>query len=455
MPNGQKDHILSDENIGALLWKLTIPATVGMAVMATYGLVDTIFIGHAVGPLGIGGIALVFPIQMLVMAIGHMVGMGGASIISRALGAGDAARAKRTLGNVVSLIVLISAALMAAGFMFADDLLHLLGASENLLPYARDYLLIMLWGIPLRAFAMGSNNIVRSEGRAKVAMTTMILSAGINIVLDAVFIFGLGMGVKGAAIATVIATGCASVFLLIYFTSGFSGLSLRFGSLRLDFAIVRETIAVGFASFTRMLSASVVMVILNRSLGFYGGDMAIAAYGIINRVVHFMFMPMMGFAQALQPVAGFNYGAGRFTKAKEAFKLSVIRATILGTVSVSLIMIFARPILGIFSRDVELIAVSTPALRIIIAAFPLVGFQFMGAALLQAHGRAIPAIALSLARQVILLIPLVLILPRVFGLTGIFVSFPLASIGATTLALVLLTQEMRFLSRHEQDEAPA
>ncbi len=455
MPNGQNNHILGDENIGALLWKLTIPATVGMVVMATYGLVDTIFIGHAVGPLGIGGIALVFPIQMLVMAIGHMIGMGGASIISRALGAGDAARAKRTLGNVVSLIVLISAALMAAGFMFADDLLHLLGASENLLPYARDYLLIMLWGIPLRAFAMGSNNIVRSEGRAKVAMTTMILSAGINIVLDAVFIFGLGMGVKGAAIATVIATGCASVFLLIYFTSGFSDLSLRFGALRLDLAIVRETIAVGFASFARMVSASVVMVILNRSLGSYGGDMAIAAYGIINRVVHFMFMPILGFAQALQPVAGFNYGAGRFAKAKEAFKFSVIRATVLGTVSVSLIMIFARPLLGIFSRDVALIAMSTPALRIIIAVFPLVGFQFMGAALLQAHGRALPAIALSLARQVILLIPLVLILPRFFGLTGIFVSFPTASIGATTLALVLLTQEMRFLSRHEHDEAPA
>lgn len=455
MPNGPMNHILGDENIGALLWRLTIPATVGMAVMATYGLVDTIFIGHAVGPLGIGGIALIFPIQMLVMAIGHMVGMGGASIISRALGAGNAARAERTLGNVVSLIVLISAALMLAGFMFADDLLHLLGASEKLLPYARDYLLIMLWGIPLRAFAMGSNSIVRSEGRAKVAMTTMVLSAGINIVLDAVFIFGLGMGVRGAAIATVIATGCASSFILVYFIAGFSGLSLRFKSLRLDLAIVRETIAVGFASFARMVSASVVMVILNRSLGFYGGDMAIAAYGIINRVVHFMFMPIMGFAQSLQPVAGFNYGAGRFAKAKEAFRLSVVRATVLGVVSVSLIMIFARPILGIFSRDAALIEVSTPALRIIIAAFPLVGFQMMGAALLQAHGRALSAIALSLARQVILLIPLVLILPRFFGLTGIFVSFPAASIGATTLALVLLAREMRFLSEHRQDEAPA
>jgi putative MATE family efflux protein len=455
MPNGPKNHILGDDNIGALLWRLAIPATVGMAVMATYGLVDIIFIGHAVGPLGIGGIALVFPVQMLVMAIGHMIGMGGASIISRALGADNTTRAQKTLGNVVSLIVLISAVLVFAGFMFADDLLHLLGATEKLFPYARAYLLIILWGIPFRAFAMGSNNIIRSEGRAKVAMTTMVLSAGINIILDAVFILGLGMGVGGAAIATVIATGCASVFVLIYFTAGFSGLSLRFGSLSLDLAIVRETIAVGFASFARMVSASVVMIILNHSLGFYGGDMAIAAYGIINRVVHFMFMPIMGFAQALQPVAGFNYGAGRFAKTKEAFRLSVVRATVFAIVAASLIMIFARPILGAFSGDAALLAMSTPALRIIIAAFPLVGFQMMGAALLQAHGRALPAVALSLARQVILLIPLVLILPRFIGLTGIFVSFPSASIGATTLALVLLAAEMRFLSEHKQDEAPA
>ncbi len=445
----QDKHILADENIGRLLWKLSIPATVGMLVMATYGLVDAIFVGRAVGPLGIGGIAIVFPIQMTVMAIGHMIGMGGASIISRSLGAGNPERAERTLGNVASLTIGISAVIMLLAFPLSDHLLRLFGATEGLLPYAREYLLVILWGTPFRAFVMANNNIIRSEGRARVAMTTMLVSAGINIVLDPIFIFGLDMGVKGAALATVIAMGCTTVFVVIYFTGGFAGLRLRLSALALRADIVKETFAIGVSSFVRMVSGSVVVIILNRNLGYHGGDIAVAAYGAIHRLIHFAFMPMMGFAQALQPVAGFNYGAKRYAKAKEALRIATIRSTIVGFVAFVLLMLFAEPMMRVFGDDPELIAIGVPMLRIVIAVFPLVAFQLMGASLLQAHGRAMSAFILSLSRQILILIPLILILGPIHGINGISVAFPISDLASAAIAAALLVAEIRYLNRME------
>ncbi len=448
----QNDHILADENIGRLLWKLSIPATVGMLVMATYGLVDAIFVGRGVGPLGIGGIAIVFPIQLATMAIGHMIGMGGASIISRSLGAGDTERAERTLGNVAALAIGISAVIMLLAFPLADRLLKLFGATEGLLPYAHAYFMVILWGTPFRAFTMANNNIIRSEGRARVAMTTMLVSAGINIVLDPIFIFGLDMGVKGAALATVIAMGCATAFVAVYFVGGFSGLTLRLRAFALKADIVRETFAIGAASFVRMVSGSVVVVILNRNLGAYGGDIAVAAYGAIHRLVHFAFMPMLGFAQALQPVAGFNYGAKRYAKAKEALRFASVRSTIIGLVAYVLLMVFAEPMMKVFGNNPELIRVGVPMLRIVIAVFPLVAFQLMGASLLQAHGRALSAFILSLSRQILILIPLILILGPIHGVNGIAVAFPISDLAAAAIAAVLMVAEVRYLNRMQAAE---
>ncbi len=423
-----------------------------MLVMATYGLVDAIYVGRGVGPLGIGGIAIVFPIQLAVMAIGHMIGMGGASIISRSLGAGDPERAERTLGNVASLALGISAVIMLFAFPLSEQMLRLFGATENLMPYSREYLLIILWGTPFRAFIMANNNIIRSEGRARVAMTTMLVSAGINIVLDPIFIFGLHMGVKGAALATVIAMGCATVFVLIYFTRGFSSLQLRWRALPLDLGIVRETLAIGVSSFVRMVSGSVVVIILNRSLGAYGGDIAVASYGAIQRLVHFCFMPMMGFAQALQPVAGFNYGAKRYSKAKEALRISTIRSTAFGLGAFIVLMVFATPLMRMFTDDPELIAIAVPMMRIVIAVFPLIAFQLMGASLLQAHGRAMSAFILSLSRQILILIPLVLVLGKYHGIMGISIAFPISDLLAAAVATLLLVAEVRYLNRMQADE---
>jgi putative MATE family efflux protein len=450
-----RNHILADENIGALLWRLSIPATVGMAVMATYNLVDAIFIGRGVGTLGIAGLAICFPIQFAVMSVGQMIGMGGASIISRALGAGDEARASRTLGNVLTLALIFAAAITAAGLGFLDGLLKLLGATEAILPYSRQYLSIILWGSAFRCYAMSHNNIIRSEGRARVSMSVMLIGACVNIVLDPIFIFRLGWGMRGAALATVIAQACTTTFIASYFASGRSGLSMRFSDMLLSIPIVREVVAVGAASFSRMAAGSVVIVILNRSLGHYGGDLAIAAYGVVNRLLNFAAMPILGFAQALQPVAGYNYGARRFAMARRAFRFSAMRSTFFAVGAFLILVLLSRPAVALFTRDPELIRITVQALRTITLAFAVIGVQMMGASMFQAFGRAGPALFLSVARQIVFLIPLVLVLPLFFGLRGIFAAFPTADVSATAITVVMILREFARLDRNEAAAVPA
>ena len=455
MRDPERNHILADTDIGALLWRLSIPATVGMAVMATYNLVDAIFIGRGVGTLGLAGLAICFPVQLIVMAVGQLIGMGGASIISRALGAGDEARAHRAFGNALTLALLSAAVLTTGGLVFLDDLLRIFGATEEILPYARDYLSIILWGTAFRCYAMSHNNIIRSEGRAKVAMTVMLVGAGVNIALDPIFIFGLGMGMRGAALATVLAQACTTTFIVSYFASGRSSLSMRLSDLRLSPPIVRETLAIGASSAGRMVAGSAVVIILNRTLGHYGGNIAIATYGILNRLIHFVFMPMLGFSQALQPVAGYNYGARQFDRAKRALRISSVRSTVFAVGAFGVLMVFARPLIQLFTRDPELMELSVTALRTIALAFPMLGIQIMGATMFLALGRAGPALFLTLSRQIIFLIPLVLVLPLVMGLNGVFVAFPIADVLATAVTVIMLSKEFARLNRMEEALVPA
>jgi len=448
----RRNHILADENIGALLWKLSIPATVGMAVMATYNLVDAIFIGRGVGPLGIAGLAVVFPLQLIVMSFGHMVGMGGASIISRALGAGDRARADRTFGNVLLMVLVISAGITAGGFGFLEVLIRLFGATDEIVPYAREYLSVILWGTAFRCYAMSHNNIIRSEGRARVAMLTMIIGAVTNIILDPILIFGLDMGMRGAAAATVIAQLCSTIYIASYFAVGSTSLRMRLPDLRPSGPIIRETLAVGAASFGRMVAGSAVMIVLNHSLGHYGGNIAIAAFGLIHRLLQFTFMPIIGFGQALQPVAGFNYGARRFSMSKLALRISTIRATVFSLGAFLVLMTLAEPLVRLFTRDQELVALAVPSLRVVAIAFPVVGFQMIGAVMFQALGRATHALFLSLSRQMIFLIPLVLIVPRLMGLDGIFWSFPASDVLSAVVTIVMLVREVARLDRKQLAE---
>lgn len=434
----QKKTILDDQNIRRLMVKLSLPAMVGMFVMSLYNVVDAIFIGQGVGTIGIAAVAIAFPIQMIVGAIGQMIGIGGASLLSRSLGAKDYQTANKILGNVIATVAALSLTITVIGFIFMDKLLNLFGATETILPYAKEYLQFILMGIFMHSLAMALNNLVRAEGRAKIAMLTMILSAVINIILDAVLIFGLKMGIRGAAIATLIAYMAAALFLIVFFLRGKSVLKLRIKDIKFDKIIEREIFAIGISAFVRQTAMSLLVILLNHTLGNYGGDISIAVYGVVMRLIMLIFTPIMGIAQGLQPVAGFNFGAKNYIKTKESIKLATIASTLIATAGTLLLLLFPATLLRIFSNDPELLTQGKGAIRYIVLAFPTVGFQVMGTTLFQAIGKATQTFILTLSRQFIFLIPLVFTLPRFFHLTGVWISFPIADTLSAMLTLLML-----------------
>ena len=441
----EHSELLAKEKIGKLLFKLSAPAMVGMLVQAMYNIVDTIFVGRAVGFMGIAGLTIVFPIQILVMAFAQTIGIGGASIISRSLGSGDMERAHKTFGNVISLVILISAAVMLIGGLYLEPVLRIFGATESILPYAAEYLGIILFGTFFFVLAVACNNVARAEGNAKVAMNTMLISAGLNLVLDPIFIFGLNMGIRGAALATVLAQGSMSLYLIYYFLSGRSTLILRVENLKIIPNIFRETMAIGASSFTRQASASIMVVIINNSLAFYGGDLTIAVFGVINRLLMFAFMPMFGIVQGLQPIIGFNFGAGNPDRVRKAIQMSILVTTGMSVVAFLSFMLFPEVLIRLFSSEQELIQLGTEAIRIITLALPLVGFQLIGASIYQALGKPLPALILSISRQVLFFIPAVLLLPLYFNLQGVWMAFPAADILAFIVTYFLVRGEMRLL----------
>ena len=439
----KNNHILADDNIGKLLFRLSAPATLGMFVMALYNVVDTIFIGHSVGKLGIAGISIVFPFQMFVMAIGQTLGIGGASLISRSLGAGNIEKAEKTLGNVIFSVVIFGISLAIFGSFFIDKILLVFGATETILPYAREYMQIILFGTILFTFLMSSNNIIRSEGKAKVAMGTMIISAVLNIILDPIFIFSFKMGVRGAAIATVIAQFISVIYIVFFFCSGKSVLKFKLINLKFNIPILKEVFVIGASAFARQSAQSFLIIVLNNSLGLYGGDISIAVFGVVSKLIRFIIMPIFGIAQGLQPIAGFNYGAKQYGKAWKALKLALFSGVTISTLGSLLVISIPGTLMKIFTNDTLLINEGVHSLKIFILAFPLVGFQVVGATVFQAFGKAIPALFLSLSRQILFLIPLILILPGFFHLDGIWFAFPVSDVLATIVTLMMLYREKK------------
>jgi MATE family, multidrug efflux pump len=445
MQKKNKDEILGTMSIGKLLMKLSIPATIGMVVNALYNVVDAIYLGRGVGPLAIGGLTIVFPFQMIVMAIGMTIGVGAASVISRNLGSGDRDRAYHAAGSALTVSILIGLLMMIGGAVFLDQLLRLFGASETLLEYARSYLSVILIGIPLISFSMTSNNIVRAEGKATTAMISMLIGTGMNIILDPIFIFLFNMGIQGAAIATVISQGLSFLYLFVFFVSGKSSMKLRVKHLIPDIKLLKEIILIGLPAFVRQAGGSVLAVIMNNVLLVYGGDYAISSYGVINKLMMFTLMPLFGIVQGFQPIAGYNYGAKKFDRVQEVIKLSILITTIMSTFSFLLMMIFPDFFVGMFTTDEKLISISVSAIRRVIIFIPLLGLQIIGAAFFQSVGKALPSLILGMTRQIIFLIPLVIILPNFLGLNGVWFSFPGADIGAVIVTLFWLMKELKNL----------
>jgi len=437
--------MLANERIGKLLWKLALPAGIGMFVMALYNVVDTIFIGHVVGTLGIAGLSIVFPIQILVMGMGMLIGIGGASLISRSLGAHDFQRAERTLGNAILLAVILGVLIAIIGLSNSSFWLRLIGASETILPYAKDYLDIILLGTVFRIFAMGVNQLVRAEGNARVAMISMLIGAILNILLDAVFILALRMGIKGAAIATVLSQVLTSLYIIRYYLSQNSSVKLHMKNFVPQCSVIRGIMAIGFGSFVRTAGGSLVAVIVNRTLVGYGGDLAVAAYGIVHRTMMFIFMPIISVGQGLQPILGFSYGARRSDRALQVIKLSAIVATIFSIISFLIIFFFPAPIMRIFTNDGSLVSAGSHAAKLIFLAAYLIGFQMVGSVVFQALGKAVPTFVTATSRQILFLLPLVFILPRFLQLDGVWLSFPIADALSFILTLALFIPQIRAL----------
>ncbi len=441
---------LGTQPIKKLLLRLSMPAITGMLVQATYNIVDTIFVGNGVGVEAIGGMAIVFPIQVIIMAIGIGFGIGGASLISRSLGAKNKELASDTLGTMIASALGIGIAFMVVSALFSGEILQLFGAQTPLLmKYAEEYFSVILWGIPLISFAVCTNNAVRAEGRADIAMVTMLVGALLNIILDPLFIFVLGMGVQGAAFATVFAQLATSTYLFIYLQSGKSELHLSLKRMRIKLSILKEITKVGSASFMRQAAGSLMATILNHSLVIYGGDIGVAFFGVAFRLLSLIMMPVFGISQGFQPIAGYNYGAQQYDRVQSSYRLAVIWASIISSVGTAAIVLFPGPILSIFGKSGEnlntMLEMGIPAARTVALLMPLVGFQITAASLFQALGKAMPAMILTISRQFLFLIPLILILPKYYGLAGIWWSFPISDALSVLITYILARQEMRKL----------
>lgn len=447
MINQQNQNVLDDDRIGRLLLKLSLPTFFGFFVMTLYNVVDTIFIGHYIGPLGIAGLSIVFPLQMLSIGIGEMTGMGGASLISRSIGAGDVPKAERTLGNALTANIVLSVALMVACLAMPDFWLRLLGSSETILPYARDYMTIIVIGMLFMTFSMALNNLIRAEGNARTPMIGMIIGAAANIILDAIFIIPLGMGIQGAALATVIAQLISVGFFMRYYFSGKSFLKIYLRNMAIQWHLLKEILAIGIASFSRMVAVSFSAIFVNRMLILYGGDMAISAFGIIHRIMMFAIMPGIVIGGGLQPILGFNYGAKHYDRAMRAIIFAMGAAFACGLIVFGVAYFAPEPLIRIFTNDAELVSQSVYAARRIFLALSIIGGMMVGSLIFQSIGKAFQSFVTSIARPILFLIPLVFVLPPLLGLDGVWLAFPISDGLTFLLTLLLLIPQIRELRR--------
>ncbi|HUT67197.1 MAG TPA: MATE family efflux transporter [Dehalococcoidales bacterium] len=440
MPNIQQQNhnVLDTDEVGRLLVKLATPAFLGMFVQTLYNVVNTIFVGQFVGTLAIAGLSVVFPLQMLSWGISMMVGMGGASLLSRLLGVRDVARAERVLGNGVTISLILSAVVMVAILPFVDFWLRLIGASDAVLPFAREYLIIIISGAVFNILAMAFLSFARAEGNARVGMTAMILGAVLSIILDAIFIIWLKMGVRGAAFATIISQIAAFIYLLSYYLTGSSYLKIRMTNLRLDFSILKAMFSIGVASFVQTIAGSLSAMILIKMVVTYGGDIALGAFGIVQRIMMFALMPGMVLGQGSQPILGFNYGARRYHRVLKTIMIAIIASTSLSMMAFLVLYFLPHPIISVFTKDTQLIDMGAYASRLIFLSLPLIGFIMVGQLIFQAIGKALQAFIAAIVRPVVFLIPAVLVLSRVWQLDGVFLAFPVSDLLTFLLIIALL-----------------
>ena len=417
-----RQEALANEPIGKLFIKLSIPAILAQLVNLLYNLVDRIYIGHieGVGDIALTGVGLTFPLIMFVSAFSSLCGMGGAPKASIAMGENNQKHANRILGN--SLVVTITLALILTIVLsfFNEPLLFAFGASENTLPYALAYITPLFTGTICNLFAFGLNNSIRSDGNPKLSMLTMIIGATINLLLDPIFIFGLNLGIKGAAYATILSQFIASCWVLHYFTkSKKSSINITLPKMKLKKHIVNSILMIGLSPFLMQIASSIVSVLANKALMTYGGDLAIGAMAIITSIYSIFIMPIYGLNQGTQPIIGYNYGAKKYDRVRKTYIYGLTCCTIILVLSAIFIQLFPEKAVGMFNNDPLLTNITISGMKLYLLSMPIIGIQMTASNYYQAVGKAKKAMFISLTRQIIFLIPAFLIFPKLFGLTGV------------------------------------
>jgi putative MATE family efflux protein len=452
MDQKQQSTRLGSEPIPKLLRSLSIPAIIGMLVMSLYNVVDTIFISFFVGIDGVAAVTLAFPIMIIMMAVAAALGMGGASVISRRLGEKREKEANRVFSNIITLVLITGILGVIASYTVLEPTLTIFGATPGIFDLAVEYIFPITMATIFFTFAFTTNAIIRSEGHARFAMMTMIIPSVLNIILDPIFIVLLDMGVQGASIATVISQGSISIIVLHYFLSGKSSLKIRLSEMTPQLRIVKEVVTVGLPAFARQVAGSVMMIAINAMLIQYGGEFYVGVFGIMQRVAMITLMPMMGILQGMQPIIGYNYGAEQFGRMREVIILGLKVVTAFSVTIFALAMLIPDLMLSVFTTDPDVIQAGTEGMRIIFAAAFLIGVQVISGGLYQALGKSRPALVLSMSRQVLFLIPLVLILPPFIGVWGVWLAFPLADILAFALSAYFLYRDRElFFQKKDQN----
>ncbi|WP_417876120.1 MATE family efflux transporter [Winogradskyella sediminis] len=434
---------LGTQPIGKLLIKQAVPASIGILVMSLNILVDTIFVGNWIGPTAIAAINVVLPVSFFIAALGMAIGIGGSSIISRALGANNIEKALTTFGNQLTLTFLFTVTFAIFGLYFVDSLIPAFGGKGNIFDPAKIYYEIILYGVPILGFVMLGNNVIRAEGKPKFAMYAMFIPSVGNLVLDYLFINVLNYGMAGAAWATTGSYVVAFLFILWYFLSENSELKITTSQFRLDKAIVFEIGSLGFVTLARQAVVSVTFLLVNNALYNFGGETSVTAYAIVGRMMMFVLFPVFGMTQGFIPIAGFNYGSGAYERVKETIYTAIKYATILGTIVFLGLMLFPETITKLFTSDADVIRETPSNLSWAFAAVPILALQLIGAAYFQAVGKALPALLLTLTRQAIFFIPLMYILPLYFGELGIWMSFPISDVLSTIVTGYFLNREIK------------
>lgn len=434
---------LGTKNIWKLLMQYAIPSVIAMTASSLYNITDSIFIGQGVGALAIAGLAVTFPLMNLAAAFGAMVGVGAATLMSLRLGQKDYKTANKILGNVFVLNIIIGLLYTLFILTFLDNILAFFGASTDTIPYAREYMLIITLGNVVTHMYFGLNALLRATGKPRISMFSTLFSVVINIVLTAFFIYKLKLGIRGAALATVIAQTSMLLWQIKIFSNKNEFIHLQKGIFKLEKRIVKDMLSIGMAPFLMHVAMTAIVIVINQSLVKHGGDLAVAAYGIINRVIIFFPMIVLGLTQGMQPIAGYNYGANRIDRVNKVLTYTILLAT--GVVCVGFVfgLFFPEQVASVFTTDQELIDIAVPGLRTVMLFFPIIGFQMVTSNFFQSIGMAGKAIFMSLTRQVLFLLPSLLILPSFFGVMGVWYSMPLADLLSSVVAAYMLLVQYR------------